>query len=186
MADSEDKVERLSAVVLSVARDIASRGNGKTVTIDEISAAMAGVNRRRLTDALKTLKDNGALLPLGRLRGIYVLRDDDVFPAMRQISLTALTDGWTLIEVGEISLALTPQEASELGSLLTGRMTIVTMSSRLASIERSMSQIAYERDCALRARVGRGNFPQLKAEEWAARQGTLPLAVQDAQEQGTH
>ena len=130
----QDRMERLSDRVLAVGKSIAAHGKGSTFTVDAIYAAMPDINRQRLSDAIKTLKDARRIHAIGRAKGIYELEES--FPAKRQISMTTLTDGWKLIEVGDaFAISVTPQEAAEMGCYLAGDAVRHSMTEKIKAIE---------------------------------------------------
>ena len=139
----EDRMERLSNRVLAVGKSIAAHGSGNTVTVDAIYAAMPDISRQRLSDAIKTLKDARRIHAIGRSKGIYEL--EEAFPPKRQISITTLTDGWKLIEIGErVSEPVTPAEAAELGSYLAGDAVRHSMTEKIKAIEMLLEDQRHE------------------------------------------
>jgi hypothetical protein len=139
----EDRTERLADRVLALAREVAAQGDGRTFTVDSIYDGMPGINRQRISDGLKTLKDNRRIHAIGRIKGIYEI--EEAFPAPRAISITTLCDGWRLIEVGDaIALAVTPQEAAIVGGYLAGDSVRVSMSERFKAMESALAEVKYE------------------------------------------
>ncbi len=139
----QDRMERLSDRVLAVGRSIAAQGKGNTFTMDAIYDAMPDISRQRLSDAVKTLKDARRIHAIGRAKGIYEL--EEAFPPKRQISITTLSDGWKLLEIGDsFSVPVTPAEAAEVGSYLAGDAVRHSMTERINAIERTLAELRYE------------------------------------------
>ena len=139
----EDRMERLSNRVLAVGKSIAAHGKGNTFTVDAIFSAMPDINRQRLSDAIKTLKDARRTHAIGRSKGIYEL--EEAFPAQRQISISTLTDGWKLLEIGDsVSIPVTPAEAAEVGSYLAGDAVRTSMTEKMRAIESAMADLRHE------------------------------------------
>lgn len=139
----EDRMERLSNRVLAVGKSIAAHGKGNTFTVDAIFAAMPDINRQRLSDAIKTLKDARRIHAIGRSKGIYEL--EEAFPAKRQISISTLTDGWKLLEIGDsFSVPVTPAEAAELGCYLAGDAVRHSMTEKIKAIEMLLEDQRHE------------------------------------------
>ena len=88
------------------------------VATRENVAEVTGLTLTVVDDRLKVLTDDGRLKRL--IRGIYTLAN--VFPETRAVSVTEIPDGWTLIEIGEQSLLLSPREARMLGRGLAGHV----------------------------------------------------------------
>lgn len=160
----QDRIERLADRVLSVAKLIAGHGNGRTFTVDAIYDQMPEINRQRISDAIKTLKDARRIHSIGRSKGIYEI--EEFFPPMRQISVSTMTDGWRLVEIGEHSIAVTPAEASELGSYLAGDAVRSSLLERFKAMESALAEVQHQ-NYQLRQR--------LRGMTKAAVQGVLAL-----------
>jgi len=139
----QDRIERLADRVLAVGKAVAAQGDGRTFTVDAIYDEMSDISRQRLSDALKTLKDARRIHAIGRSKGIYEL--EEAFPAKRRISLTTMTDGWRLLEVGEeFSIAVTPAEGAEIGGYLAGDAVRHSMSEKIKAIESALAESRHE------------------------------------------
>ena len=143
IAPPQDRIERLADRVLAVGKSVAAQGDGRTFTVDAIYDEMSEISRQRLSDALKTLKDARRIHAIGRSKGIYEL--EEAFPPKRQISLTTLTDGWKLLEIGEsLSVPVTPQEAAEIGGYLAGDAVRMSMAEKIKAIESALADLRHE------------------------------------------
>lgn len=143
MIPPQDRTERLADRVLAVAKSIASQGDGRTFTADAVYAEMSDINKQRLKDAIKTLKDARRIHAIGASTGAYEIEES--FPAPRNVATTTLSDGWRLIEVGDVlSMAITPQEAAILGSYLAGDAVRVSLMEEMRLIKSTLSQVLYE------------------------------------------
>ncbi|MDD2711317.1 MAG: hypothetical protein PHU77_00215 [Simplicispira sp.] len=139
----KDRIERLADRVLAVAKALAGQGDGRTFTVDAIYDEMTDVSKQRLSDALKTLKDARRIHAIGRSKGIYEIEES--FPAKRKLSLTSMTDGWRLLEIGDsYALAITPAEAAELGSYLAGDAVRFSVSEKLKSVDSAIAELRHE------------------------------------------
>lgn len=139
----QDRIERLADRVLAVGKAVAAQGDGRTFTVDSIYDEMSEISRQRLGDALKTLKDARRIHAIGRSKGIYEL--EEAFPPKRKISLSTLTDGWRLLEVGdEFAIAVTPAESAEMGSYLAGDAVRFSMSEKIKAIESVLADQRHE------------------------------------------
>lgn len=139
----QDRVERLADRVMALAKSIAAQGDGRTVSADAIYAEMPDENRQRLKDAIKTLKDARRLHAIGGGKGVYEI--EEFYPAPRSVSVSTLSDGWRLIEVGEqYALAITPGEAATIGSYLAGDAVRVSMLEKLRAIESALFDVRRE------------------------------------------
>lgn len=142
----QDRIERLADRVLAVAKAIVAQGDGRTFTADTIYDAMPDVNRQHIKDAIKTLKDNRSIHAFGSgrgVRGIYELEES--FPAARIISMSTLSDGWRLIEVGDTTaLAVTPQEAAIIGSYLAGDAVRISLAEKMRMFQMELDQVRHE------------------------------------------
>lgn len=139
----QDRIERLADRVYAVGKSIAAQGDGRTFTKDALYSAMSDVSGQRLSDAIKTLKDARRIHAIGRAKGIYEL--EEAFPPKRQISITTLTDGWKLIEIGDrVSEPVTPAEAAELGCYLAGDAVRHSMTDKIKSIEILLADVLQE------------------------------------------
>lgn len=90
----QDRIERLADRVLAIAKEIVAQGDGRTFTADAIYDAMPDVNRQRIKDAIKTLKDNRRIHAIGfsrGARGVYEI--EKAYPSPRQIFIGTMTDG---------------------------------------------------------------------------------------------
>lgn len=138
----QDRIERLADRVLVVAKDIAAKGDGRTFTADAIYDAMPDVNRQRIKDAIKTLKDARRIHAIGfsrGARGVYEI--EKAYPSPRQIFVGTMTDGYRLIEVGDaVAVPLTPQEAATLGSYLAGDAMRLSLYEKMQSFESVLQQ----------------------------------------------
>ena len=142
-APPKDRIERLADRVLAVAKALAGHGDGRMFTVDAIYDEMTDVSKQRLSDALKTLKDARRIHAIGRSKGIYEIEES--FPAKRRISLTTMTDGWRLLEIGDAyALAVTPSESAELGSYLAGDAVRFSMSEKLRSVDSAIAELRHE------------------------------------------
>ena len=142
-APPKDRIERLADRVLAVAKALAGQNDGRTFTVDAIYDEMMDVSKQRLSDALKTLKDARRIHAIGRSKGIYEIEES--FPAKRKISLTTMTDGWRLLEIGdEFAIAVTPPEAAEVGSYLAGDAVRFSMLEKLKSVESAIAELRHE------------------------------------------
>ena len=142
-APPQDRIERLADRVLAVAKALAGQGDGRTFTVDASYDEMMDVSKQRLSDALKTLKDARRIHAIGRSKGIYEIEES--FPAKRKLSLTSMTDGWRLLEIGDsYALAITPAEAAELGSYLAGDSVRFSMSEKIKSIDSALAELRHE------------------------------------------
>ena len=143
IAPPQDRIERLADRVLAVGKSVAAQGDGRTFTVDAIYDEMSEISRQRISDAIKTLKDARRIHAIGRSKGIYEL--EEAFPAKRQISISTLTDGWKLIEVGDsVSVPVTPPEAAELGSYLAGDAVRYSMAEKIKAIESALADLRHE------------------------------------------
>lgn len=143
IAPPQDRIERLADRVLAVGKSVAAQGDGRTFTVDAIYDEMSEISRQRLSDAIKTLKDARRIHAIGRSKGIYEL--EEAFPAKRQISITTLTDGWKLIEIGDrVSEPVTPAEAAEIGSYLAGDAVRMSMAEKIKAIESALADLRHE------------------------------------------
>ena len=143
IAPPQDRIERLADRVLAVGKAFAAQGDGRTFTVDAIYDEMSDISKQRLSDALKTLKDARRIHAIGRSKGIYEL--EEYFPPKRQISVSTLTDGWKLIEVGEVvSAPITPAESAELGSYLAGDAVRFSMTEKIKAIESALAELRHE------------------------------------------
>lgn len=143
IAPPQDRIERLADRVLAVGKSVAAQGDGRTFTVDAIYDEMNEISRQRLSDAIKTLKDARRIHAIGRSKGIYEL--EEAFPQKRKISLSTLTDGWRLLEVGdEFSIAVTPAEGAEVGGYLAGDAVRFSMSEKIKAIESTLADLRHE------------------------------------------
>lgn len=143
IAPPQDRIERLADRVLAVGKSVAAQGDGRTFTVDAIYDEMSEISRQRLSDAIKTLKDARRIHAIGRSKGIYEL--EEAFPAKRQISVSTLTDGWKLLEIGDsVSVPVTPPEAAELGSYLAGDAVRYSMAEKIKAIESALADLRHE------------------------------------------
>lgn len=139
----QDRMERLADRVLAVGKSIAALSNSRTFTVDAIYSNMPEISHQRLSDAIKTLKDARRIHAIGRSKGIYEL--EEAFPPKRQISLTTLTDGWKLLEIGDsFSVPVTPAEAAELGCYLAGDAVRHSMTEKIKAIEMLLEDQRHE------------------------------------------
>lgn len=164
----QDRIERLADRVLAHAKACAAKENGRTFTIDQIYDALPDISRQRLSDAIKTLKDSRRIYAIGRSKGIYEI--EEAFPPPRKISLTSMTDGWRLLEVGdEVAVALTPAEAAEVGGYLSGDAMRVNVGDKFkmamtdnADLRRELAALKTRMRCMERTYKGQGEL--LEAE----------------------
>lgn len=140
----QDRIERLADRVLAVAKNLAAHSHGgRTFTVDGIYESMPDINRQRISDALKTLKDARRIHAIGRSKGIYEVEES--YPPARRISVSTLTDGWRLLEIGEeISIAVTPQESAIIGNYSAGDAVRLSMSERMRAIESALAAVQHE------------------------------------------
>lgn len=142
-APPQDRIERLADRVLAVAKSLAGQSDGRTFTVDAIYDEMTDVSKQRLSDALKTLKDARRIHAIGRSKGIYEIEES--FPAKRRISVTSMTDGWRLLEIGDAyAIAVTPPEAAEVGSYLAGDAVRFSMSEKFKSYDSALAELRHE------------------------------------------
>lgn len=140
---TQDRIERLADRVFAVAKSLAGRSDGRTFTVDGIYDEMPEINRQRLCDAIKTLKDARRIHPIGRSKGIYEV--EEAFPPKRKISITSMTDGWRLMEVGdEYAVAITPAEAAEIGGYLAGDAARDLVSEKIKALDSCLAEVRYE------------------------------------------
>lgn len=177
----QDRMERLADRVLAAGKSIAAHGKGSTFTIDAIYDAMPDISRQRLRDAIKTLMDARRIHALGRAKGIYEL--EDAFPPKRQISITTLTDGWKLLEIGDsFSVPVTPPEAAELGCYLAGDAVRHSMTDKIKSIEILLADVLHE-NSKLRLQM-EGMRRALAAQRETPFEGAMPSTAPEAGRHG--
>ena len=90
-------------------------------TLDQIAtretvAELTSLKLSVVDDRLRALVDAGRLKRL--LRGVYEVVE--VYPEPREISCTALANGWVKLELGDDLLSLTPHEARKVARALQG------------------------------------------------------------------
>ena len=154
---AETRAENLSERVLATARAVAARGDGRIFTVESIRPELPGINSQRLTDAVRTLKDNGRILAFGK--GAYELAES--FPAARQISVSILQDGFRLLEVGdEVSVALTPEECRLIGGLFAADTVQAMASEQLRLLRGQVQEISMVQRAALTRMAAEGREGQ--------------------------
>lgn len=142
-APPQDRIERLADRVLAVAKNLAGQGDGRTFTVDGIYDEMQEISKQRLGDALKTLKDARRIHAIGRSKGIYEI--EEAFPKSRKISVSSMTDGWRLLEVGDdYAVAVTPSESAQIGAYLAGDAARFCVSEKIKMVESAVAELRHE------------------------------------------
>lgn len=142
--NAEQRKDALSLRVLDVAMTVASAGDGRSFTVEDLRARLTTLQPGQINDCLKTLKYLGRVY--GRGGGHYEITE--AYPKARPVGVVRGTDSWFVITVGRHQLIVTEEEYRRINDFGGGFAARTYMDSEVRELRADILRLNRRQDMA--------------------------------------